>query len=53
MKIALGYASLPARFRLVTYFLSIRLIANSTLEAMRTQGVSEEPFMSQGNALKP
>jgi hypothetical protein len=33
-----GYASLPACYRQVTYFLSIRHIDNSTLEAMRTQG---------------
>jgi hypothetical protein len=40
MKINPGYASLPACYRQVTYFLSIRLIDNSTLEAMRTQGLS-------------
>jgi hypothetical protein len=32
-----GYASLPACYGQVTYFLSIRLVANSALEAMRTQ----------------
>jgi hypothetical protein len=40
----LGTHRLGACYWQVTYFLSIRLIANSTLEAMRTQGDDFHPF---------
>ena len=40
MKIAPGYASLPARFASI-----IDCLKQSALEAMRTQGFSEESFM--------